>query len=156
MATMTPIISWQTEEYVHREKNPDWFWALGLITLTRAAITVIYHDTLFAIFIVLGATILGYYAARIPDIITISINEEGIKIKEYVYPFKKLKGFAVEEHQLGNLLLIESDRLITPIIAIPLPSSIDPNELVQILKPKLPQQEIKEHPSHRIMEHIGF
>lgn len=156
MATITPILSWQTEEYVHREKNPDWFWALGLITLTGAAIAVIYHDTLFAVFIVLGALILGYYAARAPKIIEISINEEGIKIRDYLYPFKKLKGFAIDEHQLGNQLLIESDRLITPVIAIPLPNSMEVDELIQILKARLPQQEIKEHPSHRIMEHIGF
>ncbi len=156
MATPNHIISWKIEEYNHRVKNPDWFWALGVIALASAAIAVIYHDALFAVFIILGALILGYYAAREPKVIDISINEEGVRIKEYLYTFKTLKGFAVEEHPMGNQLLIESSRLVAPIIAIPLPSSVDTEELVDLLKPHIPLKELKEHPTHRIMEHIGF
>lgn len=157
MATTNPILSWKIEEYVHREKNPDWFWALGVIAIAGAAIAVVYHDPLFALFIIIGACILGYYAAREPKIIDIAITEEGIQIKDSLYAYKKLKGFSIDEHKMGNQLMIESDRIITPLISIPLPSSIEPTTVIQILEGKVPHKEdLKEHPTHRIMEHIGF
>ncbi len=155
-APSAPRISWQVEEYTHREKGPDWFWALGVIALAAAAIAVIYHDVLFAIFIVLSAIILGTYAARLPNVVDIAISDEGIKIKNYLYPFEKLKGFAVDEHDLGNHLLIESDRLLTPVISIPLPATIDTDGIIGLLRTKLKEKKLKEPESHRIMEHMGF
>ncbi len=151
-----PRISWKIQEYTHREKGPDWFWALGVIALAGAAIAVVYHDVLFAIFIVLAAIILGIYAARQPEVIDIAISDEGIRIRSYFYPFSKLKGFAVDEHDLGNHLLIESDSLIVPVISIPLPATIDTDGIIGLLRTKIPEKPLKEPQSHRIMEHIGF
>lgn len=156
MADANPLISWKIEEYVHRKKSSDWFWALGLITVAGAAIAVIFHDSLFAVFIIFSALILGYYAAREPQIIEIKITEEGILVRKYLYSFKTLKGFAIDEHPFGNQLLIESTRLIIPVISVPLPKSIDIDELTAILLPHVPEKEIKEQPTHRLMEHIGF
>jgi hypothetical protein len=89
--------------------------------------------------------------------VDIAITEEGIQIKDSLYAYKKLKGFSIDEHKMGNQLMIESDRIITPLISIPLPSSIEPTTVIQILEGKVPHKEdLKEHPTHRIMEHIGF
>lgn len=157
MADSKIYIAWQTEEYVHREKTPDWFWALGLIALASATVAVIYDNVLFAILIILASVLLGYYAARIPKIIEIAISNEGIKIKNFLYQYKKIKGFAIDEHTMGNQLLIESDRIIAPLISIPIPNSISTEEIVQILETKIPHKEdMREHATHRIMEHIGF
>ncbi len=154
--TREPRISWKIEEYTHREKGPDWFWALGVIALAGAAIAVIYHDVLFAIFIVLAAVVLGIYAARRPEVIEIAISDAGIKIRNYFYPYEKLKGFGVDEHDLGNHLLIESDSLLVPVISIPLPATIDTDGIIGLLRTKLPEKPLTEHMSHRVMEHIGF
>ncbi len=151
-----PRISWQIEEYVHREKGPDWFWALGVIALASAAIAVIYHDILFAIFIIISAIILGFYAARPPEVIEIAISDTGIRIRNYFYPFEKIKGFAIDENPLGNHLLIETTRAIAPVISIPLPTTIDTEGLEALLKTKLPEHPLKEHVAHRLMEHMGF
>ncbi len=156
MAKGDSVISWQIEEYTHREKGTDWFWALGIIALAGAAIAVIYHDVLFAVFILLSAFMLGFYAARKPEIIEIALSNDGIKIRKYFYPYAKLKGFAIAEHVMGNNLLIESDRMITPLIAIPLPVTMDNEKLQDFLKTKLEEKPLKEHASHRVMEHLGF
>ena len=156
MAKHDPRISWQIEEYSHREKGPDWFWALGIIAIAGAAIAVIYHDVLFAIFIILAALILGFYAARAPEIITIAISDEGIRIRNYLYPYSKIKGFGIDENELGNHLIIESDRAIAPIISIPLPVTLDTESLAALLATKLERKMLKEHASHRLMEHLGF
>ena len=151
-----PRISWQVEEYSHREKTPDWYWALGVIALAGAITAIIYHNVLFAILIILSSLILGYYASRKPEIMEVSINEDGIKIRDYMYLFSKLKGFAIEEHFMGNKLLIESSRAVVPVLSIPLPENLDTEGLYELLKTKMQEKPITLPVSHRIIEHIGF
>ena len=149
-------ISWEIEEYNHREKNPDWFWALGVVAIAGAAIAFVYNDGLFGVLIILSAIILGYYAYREPDLIEISINEEGILVRSYLYTFTTIKGFAIDEHELGNHLLIETSRGFTPIISIALPESLDTDGLYDLLIEKIPEKPLKESNTHRILEHLGF
>ena len=153
-----PRIVWEVEEYNHREKGADWYWALGIIALLGAALAVIYDDVLFAVIIVIGGSMLGYYAMRPPEIIEIAIGDEGIMVRDYLYPFEKLKGFNVEEHLLGSYLLIESSRAVLPVISIPLPSEgLDFDSLRHLLRTKIREKtKLTEKNSHRIMEHLGF
>ena len=152
-----PRITWQTEEYQYREKGADWYWALGIIALVGAILSVIYHDVLFAVIIVFGGLMLGYYARRAPEIVEIAISDNGIRIKDYFYPFKKLKGFNIDEHHMGSFLLIESSRPLIPVVSIPLPKEgMDYEALRALRATKLPEKKITEPESHRIMEHIGY
>ncbi len=151
-----PRISWQIEEYSHREKTPDWYWALGVIAIAGAIVATILHDVLFAIIIIMGAIMLGYYASREPEIIEIAINEEGIIIRNFFYPFDKIKGFTVEEHALGSKLLLETTRAIAPVISISIPDTLDTEGLNELLKTKLTEKKLSHPVSHRLMEHIGF
>ena len=151
-----PRISWQIEEYSHREKTPDWYWALGIIAIAGAVTAILCHDVLFAIIIIIGAVSTGYYAAREPDVINVSIDEEGITVKGYVYQYEKIKGFAVEEHTMGNKLLVETNRTVIPQISIPLPDEIEPEALRELLKTKIKEKNLTEPVGHRIMEHMGF
>ena len=155
-ANKEPRISWEIEEYNHREKGPDWFWALGVIAIASAAIAVIFHDTLFAIFIILAAIVLGFYAARRPEVIDIAISDQGIRIRNFFYAFEKIKGFSIDEHDLGNHLIIETSRIVAPVISIALPYTIDPETLRQLLLTRLTEKNFKEQLTHRVMEHLGF
>ena len=151
-----PRISWEIEEYNHREKGPDWFWALGVIAIASAAIAVIFHDVLFAIFIIIAALVLGFYAAREPEVIEIAISDEGIRIRNFFHSFEKMKGFSIDENDLGNHLIIETSRVVAPVISIALPFTINPESLRQLLLTRLPEKEFKEQLHPRIMEHLGF
>ena len=156
--TSEPRIIWHIEEYKHREKGADWFWALGIIAVLGAVIAVIYGNILFAVVIVLGGVMLGYYARREPEVIEIAISDEGINVRGYFYEFGKLKSFNVDEHHLGSHLLIETRRVIVPVTSIPLPSEgMDYEGLRELLRTKLPEKTaMTEKDSHRIMEHLGF
>jgi len=155
-ASREPRITWKIEEYAHRDKGPDWFWALGVIAIAGASIAVIYHNTLFAIFIAIAALILGVYAARKPEIIDIAISDSGIKIRTYFYPYEKIKSFGIDEYPAGNHLIIETTRVVAPVISISLPLTIDADGLAALLRTKIPEKEHAEHLSHKIMEHLGF
>jgi hypothetical protein len=156
MAQAEPRVSWQIEEYTHKEKNPDWYWALGVIAIASCAIAIIYHDILFGVFIILGAGILGFYAKRPPELVDIAISEDGVAIRNYLYPFEKIKGFAIHTHEGGSFLLIESSRALIPVISIALPEEMDAEDLTELLKTKIPEKKLEEPVSHRLMEHLGF
>ncbi len=156
MADTALRISWQIEEYSHKEKTNDWYWALGIIAAFSCAIAVIYNDILFGVFIILGAAILGFYAKRPPEVIDIMIDETGVTIRKYLYAFEKLKGFAIHTHEGGSFLLIESGRTLIPVISIALPQDLDTDALVEFLSEKLPEKKLEEPISHRLMEHLGF
>lgn len=156
MANAEPRISWEIEEYSHKDKGPDWYWALGVIVIAGAATAFIMHNILFGVFILLAGIVLGAYAARRPEVIEIAISEEGIMIRNFFYPFDKVVGFAVDENELGNHLIVEVDRTVTPVISIGLPLTIDPEGLRELLKTKVKEKPLKEQMLHRLMEHMGF
>lgn len=155
-ASREPRITWKIEEYAHREKGPDWFWALGVIAIAGAAIAIIRHNTLFAILIIVAAIVLGMYAARKPEVIDIAISDLGIKIRNYFYPYEKIRSFGIDESPSGNHLILETKRMVAPIVSISLPFTIDVDGLAALLRTKLPEKKHEEQMSHKIMEHLGF
>lgn len=152
----TPYISWKTEEYTHREKGSDWYWALGVIALCGAVIAVIFNNLFFALFIVTAGVLLGIYANRKPDVIDVAIYEKGISVRDYFYPYEKLKGFSIDIHPLQTFLLFDSERMVLPIISVPVPNNVELEEIEVFLKEKLPETEIQEPASHKIMDYLGF
>lgn len=154
--TREPRITWQIEEYQHTEKGPDWFWALGVIAIAGAALAVIYHDVLFAIFIILAAVMLGIYAAKKPGIIEIAVSDAGIKIGNYFYPYEKIKSFGIDETPDGNHLILETKRAALPLVPVALPIALDTVALAALLKTKLPEKPHEEQLSHKLLDKLGF
>lgn len=141
---------------MYRQKGPDWYWALGVIALASAVIAVIYNNIFFAVFIILGAIVLGFYANKRPEVIDVAISEEGVMVQNYLYPFETLKGFAVDQHELGTYLLIETSRTLVPVVSIPLPEQLDPDALSDLLKTRVEPKKLEEPLSHKLMEVLGF
>jgi hypothetical protein len=151
-----PRISWTVEEYTHVEKTNDWFWALGVIALGGAVIAIIARDLFFAIFILIAAAIIGAYARRKPSLLSVAISEQGIKVRNYLYPFEKIKGFAIDEHPTRSFLLLETDRFMMPIVSLPLPPSLDIQALAALIATRAPEKELREPTSHKIADILGF
>lgn len=78
MAKQDPL-HFQTYEYEYNERNPDWFWAVGIITIALSITAIILHNVLFAFVIVLSGFVLSLYAARPPKEIDVIIDEKGIE-----------------------------------------------------------------------------
>ena len=61
---ISPGISWNVITHVHKERTNDWYWALGLVSVVGAGISLWVGDLLFAIIILVGAAslegFLGY------------------------------------------------------------------------------------------------
>ena len=107
-------LHFQTFEYEHRERNPDWFLAVGIITIALSITAIILHNVLFAFVIILSGFVLSLYAARPPKEIDVIINEKGIRVDSTFYPYPTLESFWVEELETNSKILIKSQRLLMP------------------------------------------
>ncbi len=148
-------IEWTALEYIHVKRSPDWYWAVGVIAVAIATGAIIYHDFLFALFIILGGIILITYTVKPPRTIHYELNKDGIKIENYLYPYGNIKGFNVEEGTTEHKLVFESGRVIMPIIVVPLPE-MDGEFIREVLLPYIPEKDIREPSSHKIMDSLGF
>jgi len=161
-------LEWSALEYEERKRSNDWFWALGVIVVASSLTSIIYGNYFFAILLILGGVLLGHFAVRKPDIIFYELNEKGLKIKNQLYPYENIKSFWVQtEHQphlglpateIGEkfLLFIKSERMFMPIISIPIQESMAEKIRNIFLSKNIPEEEMKEHMSEKIMERLGF
>src|SRR5688572_19736811 len=88
-------LRWEGFEYHYQEKSSDWFWAVGIISLSIAVVAILVKNILFAILIIVGAFTLCLHAARKPHRIDFEINEHGITAGKIHYPYASLHAFWV-------------------------------------------------------------
>jgi len=147
--------SWSAAEYEERERTADWFWAVGVIAITAAITSVIYSNYFFAILILLGAGLLWHFAVKSPELITYELTDKGLQIKSHLYPYANIKSFWVQKEG-KHILFLKTERFFMPILSIP----IEPEDAEIIknifLSKEVVEEEMKEHPSEKIMDTLGF
>ena len=147
-------LEWQTVEYLHRPKTPDWFWAVGVITLSISVTSFIFNNFLFALIILIGTGTLMIYAARKPLTINIAINERGVRMGKELYPYSSLESFCIAEEGYPRIIL-HAKALLTPLVVIAL-ENMNSEEVKTYLKNHLEEKEIRESFLEILMEKIGF
>ena len=114
-------ISWQASEYAYVKKTPDWYWAVGILTIGFFVTALIFSNLLFSIFVLLGGFTIALYGARPPRMVSFSLSVEGVRIANRVYPYETLKSFWIFYHPPHiKELSIESQKMVMPHIKIPL------------------------------------
>ena len=149
------IIQWKAYEYNHGEKSSDWFWALGIIAFSAAAAAVIFNNVIFAIFIILSAFTLSMYAARKPSLINIELNDKGIIVDKYLYPYQNIEKFWVDERPSGNVIIIKSLKKTLPYTTVSA-GQIDLEEIREYLSRHIEEEEMAEPLVQTITEYLGF
>jgi len=154
-------LEWSAWEYEEKDRSPDWFWALAIIVVTASLTALIYHNYFFAALIVLSGILLGFFATKKPDIIFYELSSKGLKIRNRLYPYENIKSFWVQvdpnrERQLKPTLFIKSERLFMPVIGIPIEDALAEEIHSIMTSQNIPEEEMREHPSEKIMESLGF
>lgn len=144
-------------EYHYRHKTADWYWAVGIITVSAAATAIIFNNILFAVLIVLAGFSLAMYASRAPKERDIEISDAGVKVGEYRFSYSNLQSFWLEHNEMPRLLL-KTNRLVIPHVIIPVDTlNEDEKEDVRnFLKTKIVEEEQHEPFFEQVMEFIGF
>jgi hypothetical protein len=150
-------IEWSAPEYNHKERGPDWFWALGLITIVACGIAFWTHNTIFAIFLVISGACLIMFTLRHPPDVNYIVETKGLSMGKDLYMWKSIKSFNIKNNETDPYakLLIETSKHFLPIYTIPLPKEkID--EMKETLLKLIPRSEINESGSMLFAEKIGF
>lgn len=152
---MKAPITWRAPEYYFREKGADWYWAVGIISISVTATAIILDNVLFGLLVIIAALSLMIYASRRPAIADVEINEKGVKFGKMFYPFSNLDSFWVEETHAYPKILLKSKKVFVSHIVIHLEDE-DPEEVRGFLREHLPEVEQAEPLMQSIMEYLGF
>jgi len=150
------VISWESHEYEYVEKNSDWFWALGIISVSIAITTIALGNILFAVLIIVGASTLAIVAAKKPDKLYYEVNQRGVVIDKKLFLYNSLDSFWVEDQTVNPKLFLKSKKLIMPQIVITLSPEVDIDLLRDYLLDRVDEEEQHESLPTIIMEYLGF
>ncbi len=149
-------IEWDAHEYEHKERTQDWFWAVGIITFAVAITAVILGNVIFAILIMIAAFSLALFINRPPETIHVVIDEKGITRGRVRYPYSSLKSFWIDTEHPHNKILLRSEKLLMPLIVIPLDSSADEDRLENTLSQFLEKEYHSLPFVEKLLEFFGF
>lgn len=152
-------IAWHNHEYEHREKTKDWFWAVGIITISAFIIAILFNNYILSVLIIIGGGCMILFGNKEPDHVRFEINGAGVLINKTLYPFGTLHSFWVQNNdhlELPSMLFIRSNKPLVPLIHIPLIWDIDPEDLRNHLLEHIPEEEYGVPFSHRVMHYLGF
>ncbi len=148
-------IEWRALERREHAHAPDWYWAVGIITLSIAATAALLHNILFAVLIVVSAIALFLRTLQKPREVAYSLTSRGFRSGTEFTPWSALESFWIDEHVHEPKLIIKPVALISPLLIIPL-DGVDKENLRVMLSEKLPETELHEPLSKKIMEFLGF
>ena len=154
-------IVWSALEYEEKERSDDWFWALGIIVVTGSIASIIFENYFFAILLILSGVLLGFFALKKPDHVIYELNSKGLLIHNHLYPYDNIKSFWVQADltpgaSVKPALFVHSRRAVMPVFSVPITNEIAPIIHSRMLAKGVPEEEMREHPSERIMDILGF
>ena len=148
-------ITWQAPEYIHKEKDSEWYWSVGILTPAGVASAYMFGNFLLTILVFLIGFTMALFGARKPKEITFGINRKGIRADNTLYPFQTLLSFWIIEKEHENLLLLTSQKKLSQQIAVPL-GDTDPELVQMFLLDHLIEEEDEESLAQRFMDYLGF
>ena len=151
----TEKIEWSALEYEEKERSVDWFWALGIIVVAGSVTSLIYGNYFFAILLILSGILLGFFAIKKPEMVSYELNKKGLKIKTRLFPYESMKSFFVQTTS-KPMLFVKSSRMFMPILSMPIEDNLAEDIRSLLLSNNVQEEEMKEGPSERIMERLGF
>ncbi len=149
-------ITWEAPEHHHTEKSPEWFAVVAILTLAAAAAAYTLGNILFAVLLILIGLVMSLATLRTPDIIQFAVSARGVRVDERLYPYTTLESYCIDEDDpKGPQLLLRGERLMMPLIVIPLPED-EVDEIEDLIAMKLPEEDLEESFFAKLLEFVGF
>ncbi len=148
-------IQWTAPEYIHVEKTTDWYWIVGIVTVSIAILAVILNNIIFAVLILISSFTLTLFASRRPNAVTITVDGLGVTAGTTHYPYVNLESFWVETRDIHPRVLLKSQKIFMPYIVL-LMDDVAPESVREILKHHLKEEEHWEPLLEKIFIYFGF
>lgn len=149
------VLRWSAYEHEHLERSSDWYWALGIVTFSIAVTSVLFHDILFAILVLVAAVTLALLSRTPPELVQFELSERGLRINDKLHRYDEILGFWIDEHRGKTRLLVDTTKWLAPNLVLPI-EHIEPGLIRAFLKERVEERFMKESPAHRILEIFGL
>ena len=152
----TPFqLEWDAHEYEHKERSEDWFWAVGIISISVAIASVIFGNVIFGILVIVSVFALALFINRPPETIHVVVNERGITRGNILYPYDTLTSYWLDTEHPHPKILLSSQKPFMPIIVVPIGNS-NAEELDKVLAQFLPEKYHSLPFVEQVLEYLGF
>lgn len=148
--------TWKTYEHIHTEKTPDWYWIVGIVTVTVAIISIFLNNIIFAVLTIIGSFALSLFASKKPAIVSVTVSKNGIAFGKNFFNYPDIESFWVETRDGLPRLIIKTKRVFIPNVTILLDESIDPDNLRFFLRKYISVEENTEPAFEKILIYLGF
>lgn len=134
------IVSWQVPEYEKHERNKSWYILASIIGLLLLVYAIYTKNFLFAVIIIIVSLILILTDKGDPNLVKISITDEGIVVGRRFYDYDEIKDFSVvyKPKQGVKNLYFEFKNVLRQRLSIPL-EDMNPLSIRENLLKYLPE-----------------
>lgn len=157
--TDTEVLVWHAYEHDHIEREADWYWAVGIVAVSIALISLIFGNFLFAIIVIIGLFILAKLAQHKPELTRFEISKKGVRIGEQLHAYNEVSAFWVIEGEDGEevepRLLLATNKIMTHFLVIPI-RHFEPSVVRAYLKKHLKETPLREPFGHKVLEFLGM
>lgn len=149
-------IEWDAHEYEHKERSPDWFWAVGIISVSVAIASVIFGNIIFGILVIIATFALSIFANRPPSTLHVIVDERGITRGNVLYPYQTLKSFWIDIEHSHKKIILRSEKMFMPLIIIPLSDEVDVERIHDSLSQFIAEEFHTLPFVEKVLEYLGF
>jgi len=148
-------ITWEAQAH-HKEKSSDWYWVLGIGTITIVVVSLLLQNTLFAFLVLIAGVVVALAAGRVESPVAYAVTTRGIRTGDNIYPYSTLESFFITEEEAGEtVLLVKSQKFFAPLLVLVLPlEHVD--EVEELVASRLPEEPLEEPILQRFIDQIGF
>ena len=154
-------IVWRVLTHEHIDHSADWYWALGLLTVAGAGLSIYFGNLLLAIILVVGAISVAILKIRGPREHEVKLNARGATLDGTLYQWKAVQSFWIHTDALHPVprLYLTTRSILMPRIVVPLDSdshSAEVRALCLQYSEEAPEEERHPHAIEHIAEIFGL
>lgn len=132
--------AWEAPEFKLYEKSLFWYAALCIIVLLLSVYQLMVADYFGSLsMLILGALII-LFARRKPEIVQITLDDEGVGIGDLHFPYRHFKHFWIVDTPEHKTLNLEASTYLTQTVILELEDQ-DPDKIRKFILKHVPETE---------------
>jgi len=157
MQEITPSdkLEWSTPAFEYREKSKEWYVVVSIVAISLAITSVLLHNVIFAIVIILGVGLMMYYSKLQPETVHISFDGSKMSVDDKDYPYLNIDSFWVETRFGRPRIIIVLRHKLSTQKVLPIGEQ-DPDYVRHFLGYHLDEEEHSEPFLTHTFERLGF
>lgn len=151
------IITWEASEYIHHQKDTNWYmiFSVALVVVAVIMFFLTGRDWITLIVILVMGGAFGKYAGRKPQVQRYSLSFDGVSVGNKHYDYDDFHSFSVEqEGTVFCITFMPTKRFMPPLSIYASPE--DGQKIIDTLESTLPHEEPKHDIVDRLTRNIRF